>query len=234
MYINGIHCDLMPKICLCLMPKWHMFDKTLSEENQREWHREGKAIFMGSLFKYLNSQGLFESYLTFTRLDFTCIRCIAVSEEIIPNKVNHGGSPTIYFALPPFLNSSSKWGGVGQLGWWLTAGVPISTCKSSLTPVHKCLCWMLVNMWLLIRKQLIRHQFSLFQRNCLMFACDLVADCPAVSLDLYIYTNKYPNVKQLSWAINQAWVRWPECPLQPQPKLELSACRAAIKETQPA
>ena len=126
-------------------------------------------------------------YLTFTRLEFTCIRCIAVSEEIIPNKVNHGGSPTIYFALPPFLNSSSKWGGVGRLGWWLTAGVPISTCKSSLTPVHKCLCWMLVNMWLLIRKQLIRHQFSLFQRNCRMFACDLVADCPAVSLDLYIF-----------------------------------------------
>ena len=31
-----------------------------------------------------------------------------------------------------------------------------------------------------------------------------------------------------------AWVRWPECPLQPQPKLELSAWRAAIKETQPA
>ena len=30
-----------------------------------------------------------------------------------------------------------------------------------------------------------------------------VADCPAVSLDLCIYTtNKYPNVKQLSWAIN--------------------------------
>ena len=29
------------------------------------------------------------------------------------------------------------------------------------------------------------------------------ADCPAVSLDLCIYTtNKYPNVKQLSWAIN--------------------------------
>ena len=31
-----------------------------------------------------------------------------------------------------------------------------------------------------------------------------LADCPAVSLDLCIYTttNKYPNVKQLSWAIN--------------------------------
>ena len=29
-----------------------------------------------------------------------------------------------------------------------------------------------------------------------------LADCPAVSLDLCIYTNEYPNVKQLSWAIN--------------------------------
>ena len=28
-----------------------------------------------------------------------------------------------------------------------------------------------------------------------------LADCPAVSLDLCI-TDKYPNVKQLSWAIN--------------------------------
>ena len=30
----------------------------------------------------------------------------------------------------------------------------------------------------------------------------MLPDCPAVSLDLCIYTNKYPNVKQLSWAIN--------------------------------
>ena len=96
------------------MPKWHMFDKTLSEENQREWHRQGKAIFMGSLFKYLNSQGLFESYLTFTRLDFTCIRCIAVSEGIIPNEVSLGGSPTINFALPPIIELFFK---VGRLGW---------------------------------------------------------------------------------------------------------------------
>lgn len=29
-----------------------------------------------------------------------------------------------------------------------------------------------------------------------------LADCPAVSIDLCIYTNKYPNVKQLSSAIN--------------------------------
>ena len=34
------------------------------------------------------------------------------------------------------------------------------------------------------------------------FAHLTLADCPAVSLDLCIYTNKYPNVKQLSWAIN--------------------------------
>ena len=61
--IYGIHWDFMPKICPCFMPKWHMFDKTLSEENQREWHREGKAIFMKSLFEYLIYQRLFESYL---------------------------------------------------------------------------------------------------------------------------------------------------------------------------
>ena len=106
----------MPKICPCFMPKWHMFDKTLSEENQREWHREGKAIFMGSLFKYLNSRQLFESYLTFTRLDFTCIRSITVSEEIIPNKVNHGGSPTINFALPPIFELFYKVGRDGAAG----------------------------------------------------------------------------------------------------------------------
>ena len=64
-------------------------------------------VYMGSLFKYLNSQRLFESYLTFTRLDFTCIRCIAVSEGIIPNEVSLGGSPTINFALPPIFNSYS-------------------------------------------------------------------------------------------------------------------------------
>ena len=148
MYIYGIQCDLMPKICLCLMPKRHMIDKTLSEENQREWHREGKAIYMRSLFKYLNSQGLFESYLTFTRLDFTCIRCIAVSEEIIPNKVNHGGSPTIYFALPPFLNSSSKWGRVGRLGWWLTEILSILAIPVSLPIINVCVgCWLTSDDW---------------------------------------------------------------------------------------
>lgn len=37
-----------------------------------------------------------------------------------------------------------------------------------------------------------------------IFVGMIVADWPAVSLDLYIYTtkNKYPSVKQLSWAIN--------------------------------
>ena len=42
---------------------------------------------------------LFDSYLTFTRLDFTCICCIAVLEEIIPNEVSLGGSPTIKVTL---------------------------------------------------------------------------------------------------------------------------------------
>ena len=145
MYIYGIHCDLMPKICLCLMPKWHMFDKTLSEENQREWHREGKAIYMRSLFKYLNSQRLFESYLTFTRLDFTCIRCIAVSEEIIPNKVNHGGSPTINFALPPIFELFFKVGRGGAARMVINRD-SINTRNSCLTRDHKCLCWMLINI----------------------------------------------------------------------------------------
>ena len=39
--------------------------------------------------------------------------------------------------------------------------------------------------------------------NIKIFVGIIGADCPAVSLYLYIYTtNKYPNVKQLSWAIN--------------------------------
>ena len=44
----------------------------------------------------------------------------------------------------------------------------------------------------------------LFVQSMMMGVGHELADCPAVYLDLYIYTNKYPNVKQLSRAINQA------------------------------
>ena len=57
--------------------------------------------------------------------------------------------------------------------------------------------------------------------NIKIFEGIIITDCPAVSLDLYIYTtNKYPNVKQLSWAIN-----WPSRYHPPDPPHPITLVR---------